>query len=228
MPQRRHTCWWPVFEETQPLSSWWLQLSWCYLAKQWLRDTAQWCSSREKTLCPLPYFHLHAEAEPSPFSVFLSDSSLGNPCHVMGQNSTSIGPGLAFRHVLLSKSLLGLRRLWLWESEEEDVSGRCYGSHLNGKNQLTGKDPDAEKDWGQEKKGTTEDEMVGWHQWLNGREFDQASGDVEGQGSLACCSPWGRKDSDPMEQLNRLNLKMWFYFTDYIRTYVSKVRVNPL
>ena len=153
MPQRRHTCWWPVFEETQPLSSWWLQLSWCYLAKQWLRDTAQWCSSREKTLCPLPYFHLRAEAEPSPFLVFLSDSSLGNPCHVMGQNSTSIGPGLAFRHVLLSKSLLGLRRLWLWESEEEDVSGRCYGSHLNGKNQLTGKDPDAEKDWGQEKKG---------------------------------------------------------------------------
>lgn len=127
-PQRRHTCWWPVFEETQPLSSRCLQLSWCYLAKQWLRDIAQWCLSREKTLCSLPYFHLRAETEP--FSVFLSDSSLGNPCHVMGQNSTSIGPGLTFRHVLLSRSLLGLRRLWLWESEEEDASGRCCGSRM--------------------------------------------------------------------------------------------------
>lgn len=127
-PQRRHTCWWPVFEETQPFSSRCLQLSWCYLAKQWLRDIAQRCLSREKTLCSLPYFHLCAEAEP--FSVFLSDSSLGNPCHVMGQNSTSIGPGLTFRHVLLSRSLLGLRRLWLWESEEEDASGRCYGSRM--------------------------------------------------------------------------------------------------
>ena len=127
-PQRRHTCWWPVFEEAQLLSSQCLQLSWCYLAKQWLRDIAQWRSSREKTLCSLPYFRLRAETEP--FSVFLSDSSLGNPCHVMGQNSTFIGPGLTFRRVLLSKNLLDLRRLWLWESEEEGASGRCYGSRM--------------------------------------------------------------------------------------------------
>ena len=57
------------------------------------------------------------------------------------------------------------------------------------KSQLTGKDPDAEKYWGQEEKGATEDEMVGWHHWLNGHEFEQTLGDNEGQGSLACCSP---------------------------------------
>ena len=56
------------------------------------------------------------------------------------------------------------------------------------------KDLDAGKDWRQEEKGMTEDEMVGWHHWFNGHEFEQALGDGEGQGSLVCCSPWGRKD----------------------------------
>ena len=55
------------------------------------------------------------------------------------------------------------------------------------------KDPDAGKDWGQEEKGTTEDEMVGLDHWLNGCEFEQAPGACDGQGSLVCCSPWGRK-----------------------------------
>ena len=61
---------------------------------------------------------------------------------------------------------------------------------------LIGKDPDVGKDWGQEEKGMTEDEMVGRHHWLNGHEFEQAPGDSERQGSLACCRPWGRKESD--------------------------------
>ena len=59
------------------------------------------------------------------------------------------------------------------------------------KNWLIRKDPDAGKDWRQKEKGMKEDETVGWHHWLNGREFEQAQGDSEGQGSLACCSPWG-------------------------------------
>ena len=65
-----------------------------------------------------------------------------------------------------------------------------------------GKDPDAGKDWRQEEKGATEDEMVGWHHWLNGHEFEQTPGDGEGQGSLACCSPWGHKESDTTEWVN--------------------------
>ena len=69
------------------------------------------------------------------------------------------------------------------------------------KNWLIGKDPDAQKDWGWEK-GVTEDEMVGWHHWLNGHEFEQAPGVGDGLGSLASCSPWGRKESDTTEWLN--------------------------
>ena len=63
------------------------------------------------------------------------------------------------------------------------------------KSWLTGKDPDAGKHWGQEEKGATEDEMVGWHHRLNGDEFDQTPGDSEGQGSLVCCSSWGRSQT---------------------------------
>ena len=61
------------------------------------------------------------------------------------------------------------------------------------KNWLTGKDPDAEKDWREGKKGMTEDEMVGWHHQLYGLEFEQAPGTGNGQGSLACCNPRGHR-----------------------------------
>ena len=64
------------------------------------------------------------------------------------------------------------------------------------KSWLTGKDPDAGKDWGQEKKRATDDEMIGWHHQLNGQEFEQIPGDREGQGSLAWCSSRGHKESD--------------------------------
>ena len=72
----------------------------------------------------------------------------------------------------------------------------------NMKNWLLRKDPDAGKDWKQKENGTTEDEMVGWHHWLNGHEFEQTLGAGDGQGGLACCSPWGHKDSDTTERLN--------------------------
>ena len=70
------------------------------------------------------------------------------------------------------------------------------------KSWLTGKDCDAGRDWGQEEKGTTEDEMAGWHHQLNGCEFEWTPGDGDGQGGLACCDPRGRKESDTTEQLN--------------------------
>ena len=58
---------------------------------------------------------------------------------------------------------------------------------------------DTGRDWGQEEKGTTEDEMAGWHDQLKGHGFEQGPGVVDGQGGLACCSPWGRKESDMTE-----------------------------
>ena len=70
------------------------------------------------------------------------------------------------------------------------------------KNLLIWKDPAAGKDQRWEEKGVTEDEMVGWHHRCDGHEFEQALGVGDRQGSLACCSPWGRKESDTTEQLN--------------------------
>ena len=70
------------------------------------------------------------------------------------------------------------------------------------KNWLIWKDSDAEKDWRQEEKGMTEDEMGGWHHQLKACKSEQTPGDTEGQGSLACCSPWGGKELDTTERLN--------------------------
>ena len=78
------------------------------------------------------------------------------------------------------------------------------------KSWLFGKDSDAGRDWGQEEKGTTEDEMAGWHHWLDGREFEWTLGDGDGQGGLACCDSWGRKESDTTERLNWTELN-WIY-----------------
>ena len=70
------------------------------------------------------------------------------------------------------------------------------------KSWLIWKDPNAGKDWRQEEKGTTEDEMFGWHHQLNGHEFEQVTGVGDGQGSLVCCRPWDHKESDMNERLN--------------------------
>ena len=72
------------------------------------------------------------------------------------------------------------------------------------KSWLIGKDCDAGRDWGQEEKGMTEDEMAGWHHRLNGLEFEWTPGDGDGQGGLACCDSWGRKELDKTERLNWL------------------------
>ena len=70
------------------------------------------------------------------------------------------------------------------------------------KSWLIGKDSDAGRDWGQEEKGTTEDEMTGWHHWLNGRESEWTPGVGDGQGGLTYCDSWGSKESDTTERLN--------------------------
>ena len=74
---------------------------------------------------------------------------------------------------------------WCWSWSSNTLATWC--------NWLTGKDSDAGKDWRQEEKEATEDEMAGWHHWLNGHEFEQTLGEREGQGSLVCCNPWGHR-----------------------------------
>ena len=70
------------------------------------------------------------------------------------------------------------------------------------KSWLIGKDSETGRDWGQEEKGTTEDEMTGWHHRLDGREFEWTLGVGDGQGGLACCDSWGRRESNTTERLN--------------------------
>ena len=77
-----------------------------------------------------------------------------------------------------------------------------YFGHLMWKSWLIGKDSDPGRDLGQEEKGTTEDEMAGWHHWLDGRESEWTLGVGDGQGGLACCDSWGHKELDTTGQLN--------------------------
>ena len=98
----------------------------------------------------------------------------------------------------------------------------------NEKSRLTGKAADAGKDWRQEEKGMIEDEMVGWHHWLDGHEFEQAPGDGEGQGSLTCCSPWGQKESDTTEELNDDNEEEVHPWQWRSQTHLSKTHLIML
>ena len=82
----------------------------------------------------------------------------------------------------------------------------------HGKSWLIGKDSDAGRDWGQEEKGTREDEMAGWHHWLNGHEFGWTPWVGDGQGGLVCCDSWGHKESDTTEQLNWTELNISHYY----------------
>ena len=80
------------------------------------------------------------------------------------------------------------------------------------KSWLIGKDSDPRRDWGQEEKGMTEDEMAGWHHRLDGREFKWTLGVGDGQGGLACCDSWGHKELDTTERLNWTYLKDNFFW----------------
>ena len=103
---------------------------------------------------------------------------------------------------------------------------------LHVKSWITGKDSDAERDWGQEEKGTTEDEMAGWHHWLDGRESEWTLGVGDGQGGLACCDSWGRIESDTTEWLNwtELNWKHLSFLLAWlvIQSFAKLVSECPL
>ena len=97
------------------------------------------------------------------------------------------------------KSILNIHwKDWRWSWNSNTLATWC-------KDWLIGKDPDAGKDWRQEEKRTTVDEIVEWHHWLNGHEFEQALGVGDGQGSLACYSPWGCKESTYLSDSTELN-----------------------
>ena len=141
---------------------------------------SQWCHPTSITLfsfCPQSF----------PASESLPISMLFTPC---GQST-----GASTSALDLPMSIQGLFPSFKWA--EAPILWPP-----DAKSRFIRKDPDAGKDWRQEERGMTEDEMLGWYHWLNGPKFEHAPGDGEGQGSLACCSPWGRKESDTTERLN--------------------------
>ena len=90
-----------------------------------------------------------------------------------------------------------------------DAEAPILWSH-DAKSRHIGKYPDPRKDWGQEEKGVTEDEMIEWHHRLNGHKFEQTLVDSKGQGSLACCSPWGCKELDTAWWLKNNNSNVYY------------------
>ena len=118
-------------------------------------------------------------------------------------------PSMTFESLLYSKEIKQVNpkgnQSWIFIGRTDAETEAPILWPPNAKSQLIGKDPDAGKDRRPKEKGTTEHEMVGWHHWLNGREFEQTPGDSEGQGSLECFSPWGCKELDTTEQLNNSN-----------------------
>ena len=91
---------------------------------------------------------------------------------------------------------------WIFIGRTNDEAEAPILRPPDAKSWLIRKDPDTGKEWRQEEKGTTEDEMVGWHHWLDGHGFGWTPRVGDGQGGLACCSSWGHKESDTTDQLN--------------------------
>ena len=96
------------------------------------------------------------------------------------------------------------------------------------KSWLIGKDPDAGEDWEQEEKGMTEDEMAGWHHWLNGHGFGWTLGVGDGQGGLTCCSLWGHKESDTTDRLNWTKLMSSLHQRDVDALYAYKKLLDTI
>ena len=128
-------------------------------------------------------------------SIYLWVTSLAknpNPCLFSDHLLFYRAPQYLMAQVV--KNLPAMQETWVRSLGQEDPLEKGMATHPSVKSWLIGKDPDTGKDWEQEEKQVTEDEMVGWHHWLNAHEFEQALGDSEEQGSLACCSPWGRTE----------------------------------
>ena len=105
---------------------------------------------------------------------------------------------------------------WILAGKTGDEAPVFWSSDVN--RRLIRKVPDAGKDWGQKEKRAPEDEMAGWHYWYNGHELVQISGGGEGQGSLVCCNPWGRKELDTTEPLNNNNNSGKVIWSTYVKS----------
>ena len=116
---------------------------------------------------------------------------------------------------------------WIFIKRTEAEAKTPVLCPLDGKSWLIGKDPDVEKDWKQEEKRTTEDEMVGWHHQLDRHEFQQSPGVGEGQGSLVCCSPRGLKESTQLSDWTRTTTVTLAWYPELIPSSWGRESVFP-
>ena len=174
---------------------------------QWLSTNQSACNAGDMCLIPVSGRTLEKEmASHSSIPSWESEASTPNPvsgpreqprCGCQSSAERSPPPVRTAAHLCFLRSS-SPRTL-----EHHPREMPCWFAYLlMCLNWLIGKDPDAGKDWRQEEKGMTEDEMVGWHHRPDGHEFEQAPGVANGQGSLACSSPWGWKESDTTERLS--------------------------
>ena len=171
----------------------------------------------------MPRSHSSPSLLPSPLSVPLQTLSTLSPLHLANH--------LLLHQCCLIESPLDCKEIQPVHSEGNqplDFFGRndakaetpvLWPHHV--KSWLIGKDSDAWRDWGQEEKGTTEDEMAGWHHWLDGHESEWTLGVGDGQGGLACCDSWGRKESDMTERLNWTELESFTLANVFISHTIS-------
>ena len=150
-----------------------------------------WSSFSNKMISPHYCWHWVGQKV---HSVLFHNILWKNLNKLFDQPNTSINPKGNHSWIFIGRTDVEAETLILWPPDA--------------KNWVLGKDPDAGKDGRQEKKGMTEDEMVEWHHRLNGHEFEQALGVVDGQGSMACCSSWGHKESGMTEWLNGIYLSL--------------------
>ena len=117
---------------------------------------------------------------------------------------------------------------FLWKVDAKAETPVLWPPHA--KSWLIGKDSDAGRDWGQEEVGTTENEMTGWHHWLDGHEFEWTPEVGDGQGSLACCDSIGRKESDTTEQLNwtELSVRIEQLKVTWLVCYIFSLRIDGI
>ena len=155
------------------------------------------------------------------FPIYLPWSD-GTRCHDLGFWMLSFKPAFSlssctcikrlFSSFSLSAIRVGHLHIWgYWYFSWQSWFLSQFWTSLwspHAKSWLIGKDSDSGRDWGLEEKGTTEDEMAGWHHQLNGREFECTLGVGDGQGDLACCDSWVRKESDTTERLNCIDSSM--------------------